>query len=194
MVFIQILAIFKIWKYKIFNHPFILLCNWSDSWWLLWFYFILFYFSQFCFQQIEEICNRIFFLKIIYNLQNGENRHPQKITALKDFFFFSILWGRWISDHLQEDLTKFGYRSKTKHKIILKPGYTLATCKNLWSNYGDFKFFFSPQNMATLTLGDCFFSKRILLCNVLRFLFCFFPFGAFKVFDSLVDKSVIFLY
>jgi hypothetical protein len=30
------------------------------------------------------------------------------------FFFSSILWGRLTSDHSQEDLAKFGYRSKSE--------------------------------------------------------------------------------
>jgi len=42
--------------------------------------------------------------------------HNEKLE-IGDFIIFSILWGGWIGGgHPQEDLTKFGYISKTKVK------------------------------------------------------------------------------
>ncbi len=42
-------------------------------------------------------------------------------------FFSSILWGRSTSDHLQEDLAKFGYRSKSKVEFFWNPIGTMYT-------------------------------------------------------------------
>jgi len=72
----------------------------------------------------------------------------------------------------QEDLTKFGYRSKTKLKIILKPGYTLATCKNLWSKYGDFNLFF-PSKYGDFDFGRLFFPKESFVTSSDFFFFAF---------------------
>jgi hypothetical protein len=57
----------------------------------------------------------------------------------------------WMGDHSQEDLAKFGYRSERKIKTFWNPNiyiyiyiyiYILATCKNKWSKYDNFNFFF----------------------------------------------------
>jgi hypothetical protein len=55
------------------------------------------------------------------------------------FSFPSILWGRSTSDHSQEDLAKFGYRSKSKVEFSWNPIGTMYTI--LW----DKGFFFSSQ-------------------------------------------------
>jgi hypothetical protein len=93
----------------------------------------------------------------------------------------------------REDLTKFGYRSNTKLKIILKPGYTLATCKNLGSKYGDFIFFFFPSKYGDFDFGRLFFPKESFVTSS-DFFFCFFLLVLSKFFlgfDSL-EKSIIF--
>jgi hypothetical protein len=60
-----------------------------------------------------------------------------KLSLDKGFFFPSILWGRSTSDHLQEDLAKFGYRSKSKVEFSWNPIGTMYTI--LWDK-GFFQF------------------------------------------------------
>jgi hypothetical protein len=55
-------------------------------------------------------------------------------------FSFSILWGRWTSDHPKEDFAKFAYKLDRKVNFFLEPHLIFVTCKNLWSKCGDSQF------------------------------------------------------
>jgi hypothetical protein len=74
-------------------------------------------------------------------------------------FFFQILWGRCCSDHPQEDLAKFGYRSERKEEKFRNPAifwqHALTYCLTLViskiknkksSKSGDFEPFFPQKN------------------------------------------------
>ncbi len=63
--------------------------------------------------------------------------------------FIFKLWGRQVGNHSQEDLAKFGYKSKRKVKKLGLNSHILATCWNLLSKYGKFRFFFPPHSVRT---------------------------------------------
>jgi len=62
------------------------------------------------------------------------------LLLLSGFFFHFCKVGALV-DHTQEDLAKFGYLSERKVIFFGRQCYTLMTCNNLCSNYGDFNFF-----------------------------------------------------
>jgi hypothetical protein len=76
----------------------------------------------------------------IYKTKRSKQRvHGQWFFS---FFFPSNVWSRWVSDHPQEDLAKFGYWKKVeKCRIPL-------TCWNLLFKYGHFRKK-NPHNVVT---------------------------------------------
>jgi hypothetical protein len=50
------------------------------------------------------------------------------LRSLLDFFFFKFVRPRWVGYHPQEDLVKFGYRSKRKVEKFRNSSYILVIC------------------------------------------------------------------
>jgi hypothetical protein len=61
---------------------------------------------------------------------------------------FSILWGRWVGDHPQEDLTNQDWL-QVQEDIgkIYNSYYVFGNILNLLSKYGDFSFFLSKYGL-----------------------------------------------
>jgi hypothetical protein len=74
------------------------------------------------------------------------------------FFFFPNLGGRWVGIHPQEDLARFGYTSDRPVEKFSVLCYSVATCYNLLSKYGDFKKVF----LIMLRHGAIFSQKKPL--------------------------------
>jgi hypothetical protein len=82
-------------------------------------------------------------------------RHWEIIKTLKTWGFFSLLWGRWICNNLQENLVKFGYKSKRKFKMWRNP--FIMSWKKM-SKYDKLKgsYLEKNSNLATLILIKLF--------------------------------------
>jgi hypothetical protein len=53
-----------------------------------------------------------------HNCQNSKPCGEMRPNTMGTQIDFSHLWGRWVDDHPQEDLAKFGYRSERKVEMF----------------------------------------------------------------------------
>ncbi len=53
-----------------------------------------------------------------HNCQNSKLCGEMRPNTMGTRIDFSNLWGRWVNDHPQEDLAKFGYRSERKVEMF----------------------------------------------------------------------------
>lgn len=62
--------------------------------------------------------------------------------SLPQTMHYTTFWSRWINDSLNEDLTKFRHKPKSK-MIFYEFNYILLASKMLWSKSSNSIFFFS---------------------------------------------------
>jgi len=77
--------------------------------------------------------------------------------------FFSILWGRYSGNHLQEDLAKFGYRPGREVEAFRNPAIfwrhaptyclNLAISETTSTNSGDFGQFFPKESIVWVAMA-----------------------------------------
>jgi hypothetical protein len=70
------------------------------------------------------------------------------LRLLARFFYKKLVrWMHWPSS--TRGLSQIWLQVRGKTRLFFKSPYILATCKNLWSKYGEFNFILL-ENMATL--------------------------------------------
>jgi len=75
------------------------------------------------FTKIENEWNEIQYKGDLWNKWNIKSfdKFLEFLKLQAGGFFFSILWGRWCSDRIQEDLAKFAYMSERKLNFFSIP-------------------------------------------------------------------------